>query len=330
MNTPPASRFASAVSAQRPPTTHARPSAPATGGQSPGVAAARALAALFALAFGAVPLQAQREPLAVAPVTASTPLLEAARENDTLNALARISESLEARLGNALQATGKFTITARRELPAILDEQVLADSGNLAPESAARAFELTGARYLLVVGIDDFQDYTESSTFAQVDRTVQRRQVRMGTVARIFDTTSGTLLEATTVSLEESDTRQEFSGARREGDRTEAIYTQLAEAAAREIAQTLSHALFPPRVIAKTGNQITLNLGDGSGVQRGQRFALFAIGEVMTDPDTGEALGREEVLLGEAEIIHINPRTSQARLLEDNGVERGHVARPLR
>lgn len=291
--------------------------------------AAAIVAAVLTSSLSTSLLQAQREPLAIAPVTASPPLLQAARESNQLSALARISESLEVRLANALQASGKFILTARRELPDILDEQTLADSGNLAPESAARARELTGASYLLIVGIDDFQDFSESSEFAQVDREITRRQVRLGAIARIFDTTTGTLLESTQVSLTETRTRQEFANARRSGDRTEDVYAEAAEKAAREIVQNLTRSLFPPRVIAKTGNQITLNIGEGSGIQRGQRVAVFAVGEVMLDPDTGESLGREEVFLGEAEIININPRTSQARLSEDYGVEHGHIVRPL-
>ena len=51
------------------------------------------------------------------------------------------------------------------------------------------------------------------------------------------------------------------------------------------------------------------------------------VGEELIDPDTKESLGREEVLVGKARVVSVQPKSTTAELLEDNGVAVGAVLR---
>lgn len=93
---------------------------------------------------------AQKATMAVRGFEATPAVQESASASGTLNALEQIIQGAQAQLETAVQSSGKFDIVARQDLPAILKEQDLADSGlvdTLSP-GAARSLELSGARYL--------------------------------------------------------------------------------------------------------------------------------------------------------------------------------------
>ncbi|WOO41510.1 CsgG/HfaB family protein [Rubellicoccus peritrichatus] len=272
--------------------------------------------------------QAAKKTLAVSAVVAPPALLQAVSQQGSNLALGRIMDSLDVQLLQALNETAKFTVVERQNLQPIIEEQSFGDSGNVDTDTAAGPFQLTGADYLLVVGIDDFQDFVDRATFDEVSREIERRNVRIAAVARIYDTTSGALKDSVSVELDEMDTQEYFTFGQRSGDTTEAIYRTIATVMADQIANGLADSLYPPRVLAKTGRQITINRGEGTGIEPGQTWIVFAVGEELIDPDTGENLGQEEIMLGSAEIVRVSARTAQAMLTDDNGVQKGQVIRP--
>lgn len=265
--------------------------------------------------------------LAVAPVTVTKTLQAGGKSSE----IQRVVEQLDNQLLSALADTGRFRIVSRGDLKAILSEQSLADSGNINPETAAQPFKVEGAEYLLVTVLDDFQDIREKARMPGVDREAERRKVRIAAVARIYNATTGVMMGATSLEVEKSDVYQALAFTQKSGDPTERVIRQAVEELARDIAQRLTENVFPARVLAKTAGQITINRGETAQVKKGDIWLIFAMGsEPLIDPDTGENLGVEEVLLGTAEIINVNARTAQARLIEDNGVQAMHYARPAK
>lgn len=268
-----------------------------------------------------------RKSLAVSPVQASAALTQAATEQGNRLALGRVMSSLDVQLPRAIGEANKFMLVERQNLQPIIQEQAIGDSGNVDPGSAASPFQLTGADYLLVVELDDFQNFSDNASFAEISRDIERREVRVGAVARLYDTTTGAIRESISTMVDDIATEQFFTEGDRMGDTTEAIYRIVAEQLANEIAYELTESLYPAKVLAKTGAQITFNRGEGF-VEPGDTWLIFAIGEDLIDPDTGENLGHEEIIIGSAEVVRVSSRTSQALLNEDNGVERGHIIRP--
>jgi hypothetical protein len=96
---------------------------------------------------------------------------------------------------------------------------------------------------------------------------------------------------------------------------------------AERVALRVLDVLYPAKVIAKTGDQVTINRGDGGGVEAGQTWNVYALGEEMIDPDTGISLGREEVKIGSEKITDVQPLFSRARVVEDNGIDKLQVLR---
>ena len=67
--------------------------------------------------------------------------------------------------------------------------------------------------------------------------------------------------------------------------------------------------------------KIVINKGAKDGVIPGNRFLIYREGRELTDPDTGENLGRLELVCGEGEPSHIQDRmttlTSAKRVVQN-------------
>jgi curli biogenesis system outer membrane secretion channel CsgG len=282
------------------------------------------------LAASLCPAQTGKAPLAVSAIQPLPSLAEAMAASGKASSLARVVEAYDSQLIDRLNASRKFEIVGRIDLKDVLREQELAGSGNVAATdpNAAQAGQLAGAKYLLVATIDDFEDTTERMEFANLNRVGFKRKIRLSTTAKIYDSTTGKLMESANVRLEKKDDRMDQADIQRDAEATDVLLLEATRDAAEQIATRLADVVFPIRVLIKRDAQITINRGEGAGVEVGQRFNVFAQGEVLVDPDTGEVLGREEVKVGEARILSVQPRLSTAELLEDTGVDRGAVLRP--
>jgi len=185
-----------------------------------------------------------------------------------------------------------------------------------------------GRKFQIVATIDDFDDQTESMEFTNLNRVGFKRTIRLSTTAKIYDSTTGNLMESANVRLTRKDDRMNQEGLQRDAEETDVLLLEITRDAAEQIATRIADLVFPVRVLIKRDQQITINRGDGAGVEVGQVFNVFAEGETLVDPDTGEILGREEVLVGKARVVSVQPKFSTAELLEDLGIDRGAVLRP--
>lgn len=245
--------------------------------------------------------------------------------------LERVMQSMDKRMASAIQATRKFEIVANNaDLNAVLGEQnFTVQSGNVDSLAlgAAQMGKIKSSKYVLTLFVDDFQETAESASIPSLERKALRRSVRVRAVADIYNTTSATLLESAGVEVEKSLFEELPDGIARTGALADGIVAEVAQSLAEKIALRVADTVFPIRVIAKTGNILTLNRAAGAGVTVGARYDVYALGGSLTDPDTGEELGREEVKVGEAEITAVFPKFSKAQTLSDNGIGNGCILR---
>jgi curli biogenesis system outer membrane secretion channel CsgG len=113
-----------------------------------------------------------------------TPSLAASVKPDKKLEMGRIIESLDSQLIDRINATRKFDVVGRSDLSDVLKEQDLGASGNVDAKTAAKAGKLTGAKYLLVTTVDDFQDYVEKATFEGTGRSATKRVFRLSVVGK--------------------------------------------------------------------------------------------------------------------------------------------------
>jgi curli biogenesis system outer membrane secretion channel CsgG len=244
--------------------------------------------------------------------------------------LNRITESLDSQLIDRVNATRKFDVVGLSDLSDIMKEQDLGASGNVDAKTAAKSGKLAGAKYLLVCTVDDFDDYIEKATFEGTGQTATKRVFRFSVVGKLYDSTTGKLIESANFQTGNDEFKQiqmERSYTVKSGELSDDIMVAIARNMAEKIANHITDVIFPAKVLVKRDNIVTINRGEGAGVAMGDVFNVFAQGEELKDPDTGELLGREEVKVGKVKISQVNAKTSQAEVLEDTGIDKGAVLR---
>jgi curli biogenesis system outer membrane secretion channel CsgG len=276
-----------------------------------------------------VSAQEGKSTLAVSSIKA-TPSLAASVKPDKKLEMDRIIESLDGQLVDRINATRKFDVVGRSDLKDVISEQDLGASGNVDAKTAAQAGKLTGAKYLLVATVDDFQDYVEKATFEGTGRAATKRVFRFSVVGKIYDSTTGKLLESAnfqTGSDAFKQIQQERNYVVKDGELSDEMMIAVSRDMAEKIANRIADVVFPAKVLVKRDNEITINRGEGAGMMVGATFNVYALGQELIDPDTKELLGREEVKVGKVKVTQVNPKTSQAQILEDTGIDAGAILR---
>ena len=295
------------------------------------------LIALFSLASAALAFAAQgasggasKTTVAVTKVVATKSLIESVKSNGGMNSLGRILESMNANLSAALLKTRKFEVLTRSDIDALVAEQQFGASGNVNVKTAAKAGQFKGAQYVISVAVDDYQDYMRKRNFASLNKSVETRVIRFGAVASLIDATTGAIKETANFVISNEDRKDEDTGAMTSGGNlTDAIIAMLSRSICTSISLKISDIIFPAKIIGKSGKNVMFNRGEGTGVSVGDIFEVFALGEAMIDPDTGENLGAEETLIGVVRVTAVLPKFSKAVIVgEDNGIAKTQILRP--
>ena len=112
------------------------------------------------------------------------------------------------------------------------------------------------------------------------------------------------------------------------GLRPEAAAEALLDEVAARMVDELTENIYPPRVTQVLApGQFVVNRG-GNTVQAGSVFEVFAVGDWLLDPDTGERLDQLETSVGIARIVTVKPKYSVAELISEVvDLSRGMVLR---
>lgn len=271
--------------------------------------------------------------LGVSDVKVSPTLQASTNQSGKGASLGRVAEAMDGQLIAAVSASRKFKVVARSDLDSLLKEQGFAGSGNvdLNDKAAAQSFKIRGLNYLVVTTIDDFQDFVEQAEFAAIGERATKRVIRLSCVAKIIDSTTGEVLEAPNFQISERDTSRKPGTSTTDGELSDLLMLQAARQMSELIANRVADVVFPAKIIALTGKQATINRGDGTSVAVGQIWDVFALGEEMLDPDTGEVLGQEETKVGAIRVTSVLPKFSKAEITETvlgQSIAIGQIIRP--
>lgn len=84
-----------------------------------------------------------------------------------------------------------------------------------------------------------------------------------------------------------------------------------------------------PKVAAELDSyQVAINRGANDGIEIGDRFLVFQLGDEIEDPDTGESLGLLEIVRGRAKVVHLQERMATLESIES--VSRGGKKRVIK
>jgi curli biogenesis system outer membrane secretion channel CsgG len=285
--------------------------------------------ALFAfvlplLGYGQTGAAPSKKRLCIGPIVSIKAAGQKAAKAGQADALQQVLETLDTTLIDQANASRKFEVVARKDaLKSLINEQDFGASGNVDPSTAAQALKLSGAQYLVLTTVTDFAMGKEAVKFEGIGASANREAIRISCSLQIYDATSGKLIESARFRGQDAITSREGS-VTADG----ATLTKITDQLATDMMNRIIDVIYPAKVAAKLGTQITINRGEGAGVSIGQVWSVFALGEPIVDPDTGEKLGGNEAEVGQFKIVRITAKLSYGEATEDNGIAIGNIARP--
>jgi curli biogenesis system outer membrane secretion channel CsgG len=220
-----------------------------------------------------------------------------------------IGQNLAIMLESALYDTGRFVIVEREKLKDVIAEQDLAASGRTAKaKNVAQTGLIRPARY---IGTGAVTEVEESQSGG--DAGISIKGIRLGgakseaqvtVIVKLIDTTTGEIVAKERivgkagrtglrvgVSVGGLDT--EMGGFKKTplGQAAQDCINQAAEF----IAKKMEEFPFEGSVVKVSQNgMVIINRGAEFGVEPGQELVMAEEGELLTDPDTGAILGKEE------------------------------------
>jgi len=242
----------------------------------------------------------------------------------------QIGENLSIMLESALFDTGRFVIVEREKLGDVLGEQDLAASGRTAAaKKVARTGLVRPARYIGSGAVTEVSEETAGGVGGISIKGIRvgggKSKAHLAIIAKLIDTTTGEIVAKKRIVGEAGRAKVNL-GLSFRGVSTEMggfSKTPLGEAAqdcinqaAVFFAQTMEAYPFEGSVVKVSGDRVIINRGSKYGVAPGATFVMKEEGELLTDPDTGEILGREEgVELGRLKVEKVLEKMSYCEVL---------------
>ncbi|MDR3456073.1 MAG: hypothetical protein P4N60_01395 [Verrucomicrobiae bacterium] len=275
--------------------------------------------------------------------------------------LEMITHALEVQLADRFAAEHSFSILEEDDLQAAIPLKEN-QTYNLKNLDMARQFKQAGINYLLVTTLEDVKNETVDKAQGKVAyetangnaQSVQldSKKVKAKTAAhsaidtqgkfdahrviqqsvyllvrcRLFNAATGELLDSASHTFTTNRTYIALAAGTKDVSASD-LFETAANSLADRIATREREAVFPIKVLAKDGPEITINCGVDAGLKPGQIFNVCTTGKELKDPTTGESLGFDEKVVGRVTISDLQPKFSKAKIWEDNGIAEGNFLR---
>lgn len=227
-----------------------------------------------------------------------------------------LSADLRQSVTDKLVKSGRFTVLDRNNDAAFEKENDFLASDNVSDQQRARLGQAAGADFLLII------DLTQASVSTRVqEHNVEltgesTREVSHSTRASV----RYTLVEAATRAVKWSDSASFASG----GNKISAAMEQFQGKMVGDIIEIVN----PAKVVAVQNGRVIINRGMGS-VSEGHIYDIYAMGEELVDPDTGEKLGAAEEKVASIKIGEIKGKVAYGAVVSGQleSIAKGSVAR---
>lgn len=281
------------------------------------------LLSLFAFAAALIgPATAQdaapgKKKIAITKITATDALRARMAKQGVALSLDSVLQALDSQVYDRVLNTKRFEVLERSDADALAKEA----------GAAGNAFAFNQADYILTIRVDSFNDRLEERRLAALGKTVRSRTVELSAVAKITEVATQRAIASTNfqVKRHDAENRSENTTAR-VGEESDDLMIAATREMAQKIASRAADSIYPARILAKRDKTVTINRNDESGIKVGQVWEVFALGDEIVDPDTGDKT-KEEVYVGKVKVSRVTPQNSQAQIVEDTGIEKGAYVR---
>jgi curli biogenesis system outer membrane secretion channel CsgG len=228
-----------------------------------------------------------------------------------------------------LVQSGVLTVLDRTHIDEVAKERNFVEIYGKTPEELARFGKMLGADLLLVGTIETAGLETVTQTVQASGYSFSRSYAGMSVATRLLDVESGAITWAEThrIGFDNSQLSRMFPGGVPDASGT---LIALLESMTGTLVQRVVESVAPIKVALIDGDTLWLNRGSGR-LEAGMRLQIRGGGQDVIDPDTGESLGQAERTIAVIEVVSVDSKKSQCRLIEGRAEELriGQIARPL-
>lgn len=217
------------------------------------------------------------------------------------------AKALADKMNERLTQTRKFTMVDRLFDGEINAELSRLTAANASKEDAQRLNRKLGTDYLIV------GEVTFSPVVAPGENPLTGQPLPM--TSQRFAEVSYRVILAPTGQLKWSDTVIVDALNYPAAD-IRSFVSMTADGVAAEAVDGIMGNILPLEIVGKTPSGLLLIGEGGKSLDVGERFTVFALGEVATDTRTGEQLDEIEDAVGTVEVVRVTPKMSYAKVLE--------------
>ncbi len=193
----------------------------------------------------------------------------------------------------ALVKTGRFDVVERAMLKKILDEQKMGLTGVIDEKTATKLGKILGVKVIISGSVMKLENILEVN-------------------ARIIDVETASIIAAENVKATASTSLQ-------------SLIVQMSE-------KIIKNFPLEGYVVARNGDEVTIDLGKLAGVKSEMEFMVFKEGKVIKHPKTGEVLDIEKIETGKLKISDVNNKIATAEISEedaDNAIAVGQMVKSI-
>ncbi len=233
-------------------------------------------------------------------------------------------------LETALAKSGMFDVYTRAEMDKVLKEQALGQSGMITQQSAAKAGQLIGVNVIVVGAVTEFGEKAGGVNVFFLAGG-QKTTARVVIDVQLIDTTTGKIVKALSAEGEEANVGVSLfvvsGGTSLDDTKVGKAMRKAINKLVDQVSAEVANIPWSAKIVKAEGGMIYINAGVSSNLQPGMKFLVYRAGEELTDPDTGESLGKEESLAGEVMLTQVLEKMSKATVVSGTGFSKGDVVR---
>lgn len=234
----------------------------------------------------------------------------------------------------ALVNSRKFDVIERQKVDALLDEMNLSEGGIVDSTRAVKAGKMIGADYFLMgeVSVFNVQVLWKAIPYSKTGKAQRIVQAHIVADMRIVDTRTSKIVAAEKGEVTWRQAKM-FPNRFDDGQLPPDLVDRLQRQLANDLVEKTVDRVYPIKITGAQGGTYYLNRGLGGGVEVGQVLDVFQVGgEAIVDMDTGEALGFNEVKLGQLRVVEVLSRMTRAVQHGSNVIEfpKGSICRKVK
>jgi curli biogenesis system outer membrane secretion channel CsgG len=222
-------------------------------------------------------------------------------------------KDLSNKIESYLVQSRKFSVLSRSHVDEILDEHNFLQTMGVSLEERARVGNLLGADLLLLVNLEKIHQKNRTDKLSLTGQTFKHTDSLAEMNLKVISTSSGEIKFYQTYSMGGED---KFSS-------VSELINQLAERASTDLVQRI----YPNRIVKITNGSVFINIG-GESINKGDLYDVYAEGDAIIDPYTGESLGKSEIYASRIIIDRVQSKFSVAHVIEGQEIFEGMIIRP--